>query len=198
MKLYHWPNTRSFRPLWLLEELGIDYELELIDIFSGNRDKHYLQINPNGTLPTLDDDGFILYEAGAICMYLTDKFPEQQLAPAINSAARGRYYQWMFFVAATLEQPLWQILYHSKLLPEEKRLPQVVKYSRWFFERAANTLNLELENRKFIVGDQFTTADIMLASTLQWFPEFNEAYPAIMDYCRRLTARPAYQRAKEK
>ncbi|MGR9073833.1 MAG: glutathione S-transferase family protein, partial [Gammaproteobacteria bacterium] len=101
MKLYHCPHTRSVRPLWLLEELGADYEIETVDIFKGEGQKiSYKAINPNGSVPTLDD-GTIIYEAGAICLYLADKYPEAGLAPAINSTERAKYYQWMFYVPGT-------------------------------------------------------------------------------------------------
>ena len=199
MILYHWPRTRSDRPVWLLEEIGIDYQLQKVEIFAGaGRNPEYLQINPSGTLPTLDDDGFIIYEAGAICTYLSDKYPQFQLAPEHGTQLRARYYQWMFFVTSTLEPPLWQIFYHTHLLPEPKRLPQVVRYSKKIFSRAAKTLEKTLGDQQYILGEQFSTADIMLASTLQWFPEYLEHFSVLQNYCEHLIQRPAYQRMRAK
>lgn len=195
MILYHWPRTRSDRPLWLLEELGIEYEIKKIDIFSGaGKNPEYRHINPSGTIPTLDDDGFIIYEAGAICTYLSDKYPEFNLCPQPGTQQRALYYQWLFFVSGTLEPPLWQFFYHTVLLPEPKRLPQVIRYSTKLFFRAAKTLEAKLSTNQYILGEGFSTADIMLCTTLQWFPELLKNYPALQDYCNRLMQRPAYHR----
>ena len=197
MKLYHHPHTRSFRPLWLLEELQTPYELVDIKIFQGEGKKeNYLQINPYGKVPTLDDNGTILYEAGAICMYLTDKFAEKGLAPAMNTPERGLYYQWMFFAPATMEPPLMNIFLHTKLLPEEERLPQLVEPSTKQFHKIAKNLNQVMKGRSYLLGEQFTTADIMIASTLQWFPEFMDDRSNLQDYVSRISERPAYQRAQ--
>lgn len=196
MKLYHCPQTRSVRPLWLLEELAIAYELETVDIFSGvGQPESYKRINPSGTVPTLVDQDKIIFEAGAICLYLTDKFPEKNLAPHVDSPDRAHYYQWMFFVPGTMEPPLWQIFYHSSMLPETQRLPAVIEYSRKQYKRAAKTLNRALSDQPYILGENFSAADIMIASTLQWFPEFNDGFPALSGYSHRLIERPAYKRA---
>lgn len=198
MKLYHCPHSRSVRPLWLLEELEIPYQLEQIDIFKGEgQSASYKAINPHGSVPSLDDDGTVIYEAGAICMYLTDKCPEKNLAPELNTPERGLYYQWMFYVPATMEIPLVTIFLHSKLLDEEKRIPSLVDDSRERFKKIAKVLNKALSDRPYILGDRFSTADIMIASTLQWFPELMEGYTALEDYSQRLLERPAYQRARE-
>ncbi len=198
MKLYHCPKTRSFRPLWLLEELQIDYEIETVDIFSGQgQSEHYLQLNPLGKVPTLDDDGLILYEAGAICMYLADKYAKD-LAPPLDSKQRALYYQWMFFVPATLEPPLVNIFLHSRLLPETQRLPALVEQSKKQFHPLAQHLDRVLQDKSFLLGDTFSTADIMMASTLQWMPERIEAFSGLQAYLDRATQRPAYLRARQK
>ena len=199
MKLYHCPKTRSVRPLWLLEELGVEYELETIDIFKGEgQTEEYKQINPAGTLPTLDDNGKIIFEAGAICLYLTDLYPEKNLAPKIDSPDRALFYQWMFYVPATMEPPLWQIFFHSSVLPEEKRIPEVIELSKKQFQRVANVLNKALINQPYILGEHFSAADIMIASTLHWYPELIEGYGALQDYKDTLSERPAYQIACSK
>ena len=196
MKLFHCPNTRSLRPLWLLEELGIAYDLEYVDLFKGEgQTEKYKLINPNGTVPTLDDNGTIIFEAGAICMYLTDKFPESRLAPATNTPERALYYQWMFFVPGTMEPPLWHIFLHTHILPEDQRIPSVIEYSRKQFNKVASILNEALSDRTYILGDQFSTADIMVASTLRWFPEFITEYANLQTYSETLSKRSACQRA---
>ena len=198
MKLYHHPHTRSFRPLWLLEELQVPYELIDIDIFHGEgRTESYRQINPYGKVPTLDDDGTVIYEAGAICLYLADKFVEKNLAPALNTPERGLYYQWMFFAPGTMEPPLMNIFLHSKLLPEEERIPILVEQGVKQFNKIADNLNQTIEKKPYLLGDQFSTADIMVSSTLQWFPDFLDDRPELKAYVNRNSERPAYQRAQE-
>ena len=199
MKLYHHPHTRSFRPLWLLEELQTPYELVDIKIFQGEGKKeNYLQINPYGKVPSLDDNGTIIYEAGAICMYLTDKYAEKNLAPDLNTPERGLYYQWMFFAPATMEPPLMNIFLHTKLLPEAERIPQLVEPSTKQFNNIANNLNRALQGKSYLLGEQFTTADIMISSTLQWFPEFLDGQSNLQGYVSRISERLAYQRAQQK
>ncbi len=197
MKLYHCPKTRSVRPLWLLEELGAAYELETIIVFEGEgQSPDYLAINPGGSVPTLDDNGTIIYEAGAICMYLTDKYPEKQLMPAINTPQRGLYYQWMFYVPATMELPLVNIFLHTAMLPEEKRRPAIVEDSKERFIKIAANINDVLTDKQYILGEQFSTADIMIGTTLLWFPELMEGFEALQGYTERLLARPAFQKAR--
>jgi glutathione S-transferase len=198
MILYHCPKTRSVRPLWLMEELGITYQLEIINVFAGEgRNKDYLHINPNGSVPTLDDDGTIIFETGAICLYLTDKYPDKQFAPAINTAQRGLYYQWMFYCSATMEPPLVNILLHTVLLDEEKRRPAVVEESKDRFQTIAVVLNNALAGKEYILGEKFSTADIMIGSTLLWFPELLDGFKHLQSYTDRLLARPAFQKARQ-
>lgn len=198
MKLYHCPNTRSFRPLWLLEELGATYDLETLDLFGGaGRTEEYLAVNPNGTVPTLEDDGTIIYEAGAICLYLTDKHPNSCLAPALNTPQRAHYYQWMFYVPGTMEIPLVNIFLHTKLLPEAKRRPAVVEDSKERFKNIAKILDDNLADKPYMLGDNFSTADIMVGSSLQWFPELMEGFDNLQNYSELILARPTYQKAHD-
>ena len=196
MKLYHCPQTRSLRPLWLLEELGLDYQLETIDVFSGaGQQPDYLAIHPLGAVPALELDGQVIIEAAAICTFLTERFADKKLAPAIDDPARGLYHQWMYFVPGTMEPPLIDILRHSKMLSKELRIPGVINLARQQFAKIAEFLNQTVTDRSFLVGDHFTTADIMLATTLQWLPDLVEPFPALKAYGERMTERPAYQKA---
>src|SRR5512143_2861365 len=104
MKLYFTPRTRATRPRWLLEELGVPYELVRVDLEAGqNRTADYLALHPLAQVPVLVDDDQVLIESAAICMHLGDRFPAARLAPAVGSRLRGPYLQWMFYCAATLE-----------------------------------------------------------------------------------------------
>ncbi|MGR9073759.1 MAG: glutathione S-transferase C-terminal domain-containing protein, partial [Gammaproteobacteria bacterium] len=119
------------------------------------------------------------------------------LAPAINSTERAKYYQWMFYVPGTMEPPLFNILLHTMLLPEGQRIPAIVEPSRERFLKIANVLDHALKGKPYILGDRFSTADIMIATTLQWVPELMEGFAELEDYSRRLLDRPAYRRIQD-
>ncbi len=198
MKLYHATRTRSVRPRWLLEEMNVPYELVRIDLSKGeHKQPSYLAIHPHGAVPALVDGELALYESSAICMYLADKFPEHRLCPVPGTPDRGLYYQWMVYAIATLEPPLIQIFQHSVMLPEEKRSPQSLAEGKNRFAEVAGVLTEALHKRPFLLGEQFSAADIMIGSTLAWAALLGllADFPVLQDYVSRLTQRPAYQRA---
>ena len=194
--LYYTHRTRALRPRWLLEELGLPYRLELIDLFGGGgRAPEYRKIHPHGSVPAVSIDGRTMIESCAICHWLSDRFPEQQLAPPADSPARMAYEQWVFYVPGTLEPPAFQILLHGMILPEEQRVPDMVPWSTRVYRSVLKFLNRELSERDYIAGEQFSTADILVGSTLLWLPDLLTDHPALGEYTNRLQQRPAYARA---
>jgi len=194
--LYYTHRTRALRPRWLLEELQLPYRLELIDLFgSGGRSAAYRSIHPHGQVPALEIDGSVMIESCAICHWLSDRYADEGLAPAGDSPARMAYEQWVFYVPGTLEPPAFQILLHSLILPEKLRVPDMVPWATRSYRSLLKFLNGELGERGYIAGKAFTTADILLGSTLMWLPGELHDRPALQDYVQRLQQRPAYQRA---
>ena len=197
--LYHSAQSRSVRPRWLLEEIGAPYELVSMSLQAGDQKKpEYLKINPNGTVPALVDGDVRLFESAAICQYLADKVPEKRLAPPVGTPARGYYYQWIHFAMSALEPPLITIFLHTVMLPEAERIPQLVPPAREQLRSALGVLDRALAGRSFLVGDDFTAADVMVASTLAWAQMLgllDAATPATASYLGRLMGRPAFQRA---
>lgn len=191
IELYYTAHTRSVRPRWLLEELGAPYSLRLVDLFGGERNP----VHPLGSVPAVRIDGETLIESGAICHWLADSFPEKNLAPAPADPRRASYEQWMFFVPATLEPPAFDILMHTQILPEKERVEAIVPYATGRYHHVLKMLAEELDHAGYLMGEQFTAADIMMTSTLSWLPELLEEYPPLLAYTQRATARPAYQRA---
>lgn len=198
MKIYGCPNTRSVRAVWALEEAGASYDYELIDLRKGAaQTPAFLGVNPGGKLPALRDGELTLTESGAICIYIADKYPHANLIPALASHARARFHQWCFFALSELEQPLWTIAKHRFALPEAQRVAAIMDTARWEFARAANVLAAGLGEREFIVGEQFSVADILIAHSLAW-ARLNklELGAATLDaYADRMMARPACARA---
>lgn len=197
LKLYYAQRTRSSRPRWTLEELGVPYEIVNVDTKAKeNKRPDYLKINPMGVVPTLLDDGHPVYESAAICAYLADKFPEKALAPELKTYERGLYYQWLFFGMATLEPPTWAYYQHSVLLAEDRKRAEILDESRAKLTKAVGVVSEALGENQYLVGDRFTVADIVVGSVLNW----GRAMKLIQDerlsaYIHRLVDRPAYKRA---
>lgn len=199
MKLYHSAHSRSARPRWLLEEIGQPYELVRVDL---SKQEHktpaYLKIHPHGAVPALVDGDLTLIESAAICAYLADKFPAARLAPAVGTAERGRYYQWMFYAMATLEPPVLQVFLHTVQLPEAERSAAVAEQGRTGFAKVADVIARGLDGKPFLLGEQFSAADVMIGSTLAWaqFMGLLNDRPALLEYAKRLSSRPAFLRAQ--
>jgi glutathione S-transferase len=201
MRLYGYPNTRSVRAAWALEEAGAVYDYVHIDLRKGEAQRSpFLDINPGGKLPALVDDNLILTESAAICIHIADKVPAAKLAPSYGSEERARFTQWCFFALSELEQPLWTIAKHTFALPEQHRVAAIMDTARWEFTRAAKVLATGLGEREYIVGEAFTVADILIAHTLGWARSRNIELPgvALNAYADRLLSRPALETAKQK
>ena len=196
IKLYHTPQSRSVRPRWLLEELGLEYQLIPVALFDGEGETEtYKKIHPLGQVPAMSVDGDVMLESCAMCHWLTDFFDDRGLAPAISDPARKHYEQWMAFSQATLEPEPWLILLHSRLLPENQRVPEIIP---WATERTRSrliVLNDALLGKDYLLGEKFSTADIMVGSTLFWIPLMLKDFPDLLAYSQRLKQRDAYIRA---
>lgn len=201
IELYHSPRSRSMRTLWLLEELGLPYHLHEFAFRDVIQQKHhtedYLKLHPLGLIPLVIDDDLTLFESGAICLYLTNLYDkEQRLAPSMSKRhAYPLYTQWVFWACCTLEPPVWSIVKHAFLLPKEKRNRHSLKSAMHKYHDMLKVLNQELSNRKYILSDEFSAADIMIASLLEWYPKALKDYPHIMDYREAYQARPAFKAA---
>lgn len=199
MKLYHVPQSRSVRPRWLLEELGVPYETVTLSLSDGSlKTAEYLKTHPHGSVPALEDDGISMFESAAICLYLADKYPDKKLAPAVGSKERAAYYQWVVYTMATLEPPVLQVFLNTVQLPEEQRSAKVAEEGRKRFKEVATVLTKALEGKQYLLGDHFTAADVMIGSTIGWasFMGLLEGFPVLQQYVQRLMQRPAYQRAQ--
>lgn len=199
MKLYHSPRSRSVRPRWLLEELGVPYELVTLDLASGeHKQPRYLRIHPHGVVPALEDGEVTVFESTAICLYLADKFPDKHLAPPVRTAARALYYQWMVYSVATLEPPVMQVFMHTVLLPDEQRSAAAAQEGLRKFAEVAGVLTQALGTQPYMLGAPFSAADVMIGSTLAWgsFMGLLNDHPELQAYVKRLSERPAYQRAQ--
>lgn len=195
MKLYGFPPTRSLRVLWVLRELGVEFEFVTVDPTQGElQSPEFLAVNPAGKLPALVDGDLVLTESIAIVLYLAEKFPEGGLLPS-GLAARAEVYRWLFFTATELEQPIWRIARHTVLYPPEKRLAAEVPIARQDFLDMAAVLERHMEDRQFLVGSSATVADFVAAYTLdmasvQQEQRLLDGLPRLRGYLARMYQRP--------
>jgi glutathione S-transferase len=200
-KLYHCQGARSLRPLWMLEELGVDYDLVVMPFPPRSRFPGYLEINPLGTVPTLQHDGATLTESSAMCHYLGERFGPTALIVRPDETGYADYLNWMYRSDATLTFPLTIHLRYAVFEPAERKLPQAAEdYVNWFFARLRG-VDAAVEQNEFLAAGRFTAADIVvgyaifLAKTLGFSDRFKPQTAAYLD---RLMARPAFQRANAK
>lgn len=199
--LFGYPQTRSTRVAWMLEELGVDYNVRAIDLMQGEGySEDYRKVNPAGKIPALRDGDLVLTESAAINTYLGDKFNNRELVPAPGTPERGRYEQWCYFAMCELEQPLWTMGKHRFAIPEQYRVAAVMPTAEWEFQQALALFEKGLGEQPWILGDTFSAADIMLAHTLMWAVGFKQPVAAdnLRNYLDRAKARPALQRAVER
>ena len=198
MKLYYAPQTRATRPRWMLEEIGAPYELVRLQLSKGeHKQPEHLKIHPHGAVPAFSDDEVTMFESAAICAYLADKFPDKRLAPPLGSPQRGLYYQWLVYSMATMEPPVLKVFLNTRMLAEEKRSPAVAEEGRAQWKDVARVVQQAVEGKAFLLGEQFTAADVMVGSILGWsgFMGLLEGFPGLQAYVGRLTSRPAFKRA---
>ena len=198
IKLYHCKGARSVRPLWTLEEMGLDYELESMPFPPRQLREGYLDVNPLGTVPCLTDGDVTLTESAGICQYLVDCHGPTPLGLTPRDTDYGLYLNWLHRSDATLTFPQPIVLRYTRLEPQERRLKQASDdYTQWFFSRL-RSVELATGEREYLCAGRFTIADICigfalyLAETLGLRPGFK---PNTEAYYRRLSARPAFQRA---
>lgn len=196
--LYHCVSARSFRPLWLLEELGLPYELKMLPFPPRALARSFLQENPLGTVPLLVDGETRMTESAGICEYLAARHSPGKLSVAVDDPAYGNYLNWLHMSDATLTFPQTLVLRYTHFEPAERKQPQVAEdYSRWFLARL-RAVDAAVQQQDFVCAGRFTAADVavayalMLASHLGLDAQFS---PAVAAYWARLKARPAFQRA---
>lgn len=195
--LYHSPLLRSTRIYWLLEELGLPYRLETLAQTS-LKSPEYLQVHPLGKIPAIRDGDLTMFESGAILEYILEEYGNGRLAPAPGTPGRAEFLQWVQFAEATALPPIADFIDHTFFRPEAERIPAVVAYSRTRAAAVLGMLEQVLAGKEYLLGGEFTAADIMMGITLlgaKWHALLTEAYPNVIGYIERLEQRPALQKA---
>lgn len=201
MKLWHCRGARSLRALWALEEMGLDYEVEIMPFPPRLFQPDYVKVNPLGTIPYFVDGETHMTESSGICHYLVERYQQYDFGLRPEHPEYGNYLNWLYHSDATLTFPQTIAMRYLHLEPTPEKLPVAMDYSKWFYARL-RWLDAHIKDREFLCDDRFTVADIAvgyalyLADTLK-LGEFckREFTPQVTDYLARLRARPAFQRS---
>jgi glutathione S-transferase len=195
LTLYHASPSRSSVALWMLEEIGEPYEIKLLSLSKGeNRAADYLAINPMGKVPALRHGDTIITEVAAICTYLADEFPRANLNVPIGTPRRGVYLKWLFFGPGCFEAAVI-----DRAAPRKEE-PRRAMLGYGDFDTTMNVVAKAVEKGPFLMGEQFTAADVVIGSNIRWGMIFKMVpeRPEFTAYAARLAARPAAQRAEAK
>jgi glutathione S-transferase len=188
------PASRAIRVIWMLEELGADYEINP----AGPGSDEMKRVNPTGKAPALKDGDTLLIDSAAICQYLADK--HGALTHKAGTPERGHQDSFTFFAMDDMEYPLWTEAKHRFLYPEKYRVPNMKETCRWEFGRAMQALEERFGEGPFVTGDQFTVPDLLLGHCAAWAKNIEFELPGgkVGDYFERVLARPARARATER
>ncbi len=199
IELYHCHDARSFRALWALEEMGLDYRLHLLPFPPRVLQPDYLALNPLGTIPFMIDGEVRMTESAAIPQYLATRYGPTPLAVGADEPDYGLWLDWLHRSEATLTFPQTIVLRYTRLEPEERRLQQAADdYAQWFLSRLRH-LTRALQDRQWLCADRFTVADLCVGYALLFARTLNLDHkfsPEVTDYWDRLSARAAFRAAQ--
>jgi len=186
------PMSRGQTIRWMLEEVGQPYDTEVLDYATTMKTEPYISINPMGKVPAIKHKGKVVTEVAAICCYLADAFPQANLAPPIDQ--RADYYRWIFFTSGPVEAAFSNKAAGFEPTPERQRM-----FGYGNYDLAINTFEKAIAGKEYIAADHFTAADLFVGANVNFMLAFNLLEPreAFVDYARRMTDRPAYERARE-
>lgn len=194
--LYSFPQSRSLRVAWALEELGLEYKCRHVALDKGEgQTAEHLTRHPDGKVPVIEDGEVHLFESMSICRYLAATYGDGTLLPN-DPAARAQVDQWLSFIVTEIEQPLWNQAKHKFALPEDKRVPAILPVCAWELQRALSALERRYNGQENLVGNTFTLADLFLTHTLSWAASMKHRLPEpLFAYRERHIQRPTMAKA---
>jgi len=200
LKIYGVARSRAFRILWMAKELGLDYEHVKVDFASGEtREPGFLALNPNGQVPVIDDDGFILWESMAINLYLAKKYGAGGFYPT-RLEDESRAWQWSFWGMTEVERPVLTAMMNRAVYPEEKRDMAAAATAEKALAQPLKVLDGALGRSPNLLGESFTVADLNVASILAWARPAQidmSAVPKVAEWLKNCAERPAARAARQ-
>lgn len=186
MRLFYAPGTRAECVRWMLDEMGVAYDIVLVDM---SADEHksdlYKSFHPLGQVPALEDEGILIIERSAILMHLADRFRAKNMAPPPGGPERGIFYQWMVYAVATLEPAAFEIFRDQSEAEKKAAVDR--------FDEILDVVDKGLVG-PFLFGETLTAADCMIGSQLIWAHSEGllSGFPKLVSYAAALAERPAY------
>ncbi len=200
LKVYGVPRSRAYRVLWMVNELGLDYEHVPVHFGDGSaKTPEYLAVNPNGRIPAIDDDGLKLWESMAINLYLAKKHDGGLWPKTIEDEAQAL--QWSFWAMTEVEKPALAALLHRMFLPEDMRDPRLADEGEQQLQQPLKVLDQALAKTGYLAGASFTVADLNVASILSWARLARvdlSAFPHVKQWLTAALQRPAAEKAAPK
>ena len=201
MKLYFARQTRAIRVAWLLEEMGLPYEIEMLKLGGQDmRGNDYRAIHPMGRVPVLEDGDVRIFESGAIIEYLLTRYDAKGLRPAVESSDYPAYLQWLHYCEGMIMPQVNILTVETIFLPPERRNEVNVKRATKLLGQSLLPVEAHLDGRDFLAGD-FSGADIMIGSAVISARRSQidfDSLPNLRAYAERLSQRPAFQEANTK
>ena len=194
LTIYHAVGTRSLRVIWTCEELKIPYQVETIPFTTEYRaSQEWRKMNPVGKVPVLKDDDFIMFESGAMVQYILDRHGNSQLQPKPGTPEHGLYLQWCWFAESTFARPIGEIVNHRRVFEEHQQSDAAINEMKDRASLCVKALDEAIEGREFLVGNEFTAADIMMGYSMFIFDKYvsSDHHNNAHDYWNRLQKREA-------
>jgi glutathione S-transferase len=196
-KLHGTSRSRSARSLWALEELGVNYEHLPMPTTEAKSPAH-LKLNPNGHVPVLEDDGAVVWESMAINLYLAEKYGKNSLWPA-EPAARADIYKWSFFAMTEVEPHLLTLLRNRVMAPPDQRDEKAALAAVEALKAPLNALEGALKGKEYLLGNNFSIADLNVAAVLSWAPMMKldlSSTPAVQAWLNKCLGREANKKVR--
>ena len=199
-ELYYYPSNASLAPHFILEEIGVPFELRLVDRkANGQNDPEYMKLNPMGRIPTFVDGDLVLFESAAICLHLADKHPEAGLVPELATAERAQLYKWLMFLTNTIQTDFMTFYYPEQHTTDTSAIASVRAAAEGWLDTSYAVINEALGQRgPYLLGDHVSVADFYLLMEVHWGGTQRNK-PKDLPHIRRcvdlVSERPAVQRA---
>lgn len=192
-KLFYYPRNASWAPHMLLAEMQLDYELILVDRKTeAQKNPEYLKLNPTGRIPTLVIEGEPIYESAAICLFLCERYPEKNMMPLAGTIERARFYQWLFYLNASLQPELMVYFYPQKHSAATSDHAEIKKEQENRVTQMFVLIDQELEDREFLLGAKICACDFVLFMLLHWGSGLKQpplSFPNLARYLRAMAQR---------
>ena len=196
-QLFYYPRNASFAPHMLLAEMQLDYELVLVDRKTeAQKNPEYLKLNPTGRIPTLVIDDNTIYESAAICLFLCEQHPEKNLMPAQGTIERAKFYQWLFYLNASLQPELMMYFYPQKHTADPLGKDAIKQTQQIRVTQMFALLDQELEGKEFLLGNTLSACDFVLFMLLHWGSGFAKppmSFPNLRRFLRDFAQRESVQ-----